>query len=57
MSKTIEELSQQGKFRAFKDFIKFAEDMDHDASHTVNEFVETSNANNWLYNKEGKFME
>ena len=54
---TIEELSEQGRFKAFRDFIDFAEYMGHDASHTIYEFIETSNVNNWMYDTDGKFVQ
>ena len=55
--KVVEELNDQGKLRAYNDFLEFAEAMGHDYSHTLEEFLETSNVNGWLYDDEGVFVE
>lgn len=55
--KTIDELTDEAKRKAHKDFVKFAKAMGHDHSHTLDEFIETSNINGWLYTEEGVFME
>lgn len=54
--KTIEELNEQAKIKALRDFIVFAETMGHDASHTMDEFIETSTANRWTYTEDGSYI-
>lgn len=52
----IQELSIELQVKAYNDFIKFAGEMNHDNSHTFDEFIEVSTINDWKYNSNGKII-
>ncbi|AMO25851.1 hypothetical protein Blue_028 [Bacillus phage Deep Blue] len=52
----IQELSKELQIKSFNKFIKFAGEMNHDNSHTFDEFIEVSTINNWEYDENGEII-
>lgn len=50
------QLTLDAQVKAYIDFLRFAEDMGHDHSHTFTEFQETSNLNSWEYSPAGQLV-
>lgn len=50
------QLTLDAQVKAYIDFLRFAEDMGHDHSHTFTEFQETSNLNSWKYSPAGQLI-
>lgn len=50
------QLTLDAQVKAYIDFLRFAEDMGHDHSHTFTEFQQTSNLNSWEYSPAGQLV-